>query len=178
MQQRVPLHPVGSVSVSVMYQSSHASSSLSLSTAATGLGAAIFLFVTVLFGADDVRAQSASHLLAEVAPSPASSGETQPDFRAQIRPRMPEIKAPMQPGDELAALEAIDVALTQASDGATYVWRHHSGRLDGAIRMTRTFRNASGQVCRSLQMILNSGTYTRQQDGIACRHDGMWHLEG
>jgi hypothetical protein len=168
-----------------MYQSSNASSSLSLSTAATGVGAAIFLFVTVLFGPDDVvaqplpQAEAGSKALAEVSPNAGLAGNVQPDFRPQHRPQIPEIKAQLQPNDELAALEAIDVALTQASDGATYVWRHHSGRLDGAVRMTRTFRNASGRMCRSLQMILNSGSYTRQQDGVACRHpDGVWHLEG
>ena len=35
--------------------------------------------------------------------------------------------------DEIAALEAIRVALTEVSDGASYVWHRRHGRLGGTI---------------------------------------------
>ena len=130
------------------------------------------LFGFVLAGSDLAIAQSAIVVATE-------------DAFAALRPQLlpddliPEIKARLLPGDEIAALEAIDVALTQASDGATYVWSHGNGRLNGTVRMTATFRDADSRICRSLQMRLVSGTFSRQRDGIACRQpDGTWHLGG
>ena len=159
--------------LSPQYTSSKSYSPLSFSTAIAGAGAAIFLFATVLVGADHALAQSARM-------QPAAGTTPGIDDLARLRPPiLPEIKSILEPGDDIAALQAIDVALTQASDGATYVWSHGNGRLNGTVRMTGTFRDADSRVCRSLQMRLVSGTFSRQRDGIACRQpDGTWHLGG
>ena len=150
-----------------MYQSS-----ISVSTIVAGFGAAIFLFATVLIGADRARAQAAGAEL-------ASGGGPPSAMRPPLQTAIPEIKAMLEPDDLIAALQAIDVALTQAGDGATYVWRHGNGRLNGAVQMTGTFRDADGRICRHLRMLLNSGTYSRQREGIACRQsDGAWELDG
>ena len=156
------------------YPSSQSCSPLLFSTAIAGAGAAIFLFATVLVGADHALAQSARSI------QPAIGSVPGVEDLARLRPPiMPEIKSILEPGDDIAALQAIDVALTQASDGATYVWRHGNGRLNGAVHMTRTFRDADGRICRHLQMTLAAGTYSRQREGIACRdRDGRWAIEG
>ena len=89
------------------------------------------------------------------------------------------MKAVLEQADEIAVLDAVQIALTQAGDGASYVWRRGQGRISGAIRPTSTFRDASGHVCRHIEMMLTSGTYTRRTEGIACRKaDGVWDLEG
>ena len=159
--------------LSPQYTSSKSYSPLSFSTAIAGAGAAIFLFATVLVGADHALAQSARM-------QPAAGTTPGIDDLARLRPPiLPEIKSILEPGDDIAALQAIDVALTQASDGATYVWRHGNGRLNGAVHMTRTFRDADGRICRHLQMTLAAGTYSRQREGIACRdREGRWVIEG
>ena len=149
-----------------MYQSSPSTSQMSNATAVAGMGAAVLLFGFVLAGSDLAVAT-------ESRPHDGSSNGLRPAIELEI----PEIKAMLQPGDRIAALEAIDVALTRAGDGATYIWRHGNGRLNGAIRMTGTFRDRDGRICRSLHMMLVSGTYTRKHDGVACRQpDGAWLL--
>lgn len=149
-----------------MYQSS-----LSLSSLSAATGAAVFLFLAVLLVGDGAFA-------AQAAPR-ASSHHDHNQTHRQTFPDSPDFKAGPEAGDEIATLEAIESALTQASDGATYVWRRGNGRLAGAIRMTKTFRDADGRICRHLEMSMRAGTYTRKTEGIACREpDGVWTLEG
>ena len=158
--------------VSVMYQVSVDQLHVSIATAITGAGAAVLLFGFVLAGSDLAVAEQSIVVATE---------DAYATLRPQLQPDdlIPEIKARLLPGDEIAALEAVDIALTQASDGATYVWSHGNGRLNGTVRMTGTFRDADSRICRSLQMRLVSGTTTRQHDGVACRQaDGAWLLGG
>ena len=146
-------------------------SEVSVSTAVAGAGAAVFLFVSVLTGADLAVAEDAG-----LSPPPAFAPY---GLRPALAPAVPELKAQLEPADEIAALDAVEIALTQAGDGATYVWRHGNGRLNGAIRLTRTFRDVTGRTCRQLEMMLTSGTYMRKREGVACRQqDGAWVLEG
>ncbi len=92
---------------------------------------------------------------------------------------LPTLRAPTEPGDFAATLQAIEIALTQAGDGATYVWNRGSGRITGAVRPTSTFRDADRRICRHLEMQLRLGAYVRRTEGIACRStDGVWELEG
>ena len=42
--------------------------------------------------------------------------------------------------DEIAALEAIRVALTEVGDGTTYVWHRQHGRLSGIVQPTSPSR--------------------------------------
>ena len=89
------------------------------------------------------------------------------------------MRANTEAGDDVAALEAVEIALTQASDGATYIWRRGNGRLVGAVKPTNTFRDADRRICRHIEMQLRLGTYVRRTEGIACRGpDGVWNLEG
>ena len=153
-----------------MYQSSLSTSQMSTATAVAGMGAAVLLFGFVLAGSDLAVAT-------ESRPDAKPSTGASTGLRPPIELENPEIKAMLQPGDRIAALEAIAVALTRAGDGATYIWRHGNGRLNGAIRMTGTFRDRDGRICRSLHMMLVSGTFTRKHEGVACRQpDGAWLL--
>jgi hypothetical protein len=89
-----------------------------------------------------------------------------------IRPKLGSL-------DEIAALQAVHVGLTDAADGATFVWVRPHGRLGGTVRPTASFKDAEGRVCRHLVVTLKSGTYVRAAEGIACRQpDGSWALEG
>jgi surface antigen len=82
-------------------------------------------------------------------------------------------------GDAIAALEAVQLALTEVGDGATYIWHRKNGRLSGAIQPTTSFKDTSGQVCRHIVVALTSGDYSRKAEGIACRlSTGVWTLEG
>ena len=134
--------------------------------------AAVFLFAWTLIASDDAGAQSTAQPHAAASPVEAAV------------PRrglweLPPLRAQVEPGDDIAALDAIETALTQAGDGAVYVWRRDHGRLSGAVRPTSTFRDADRRICRHLEMELRLGTYTRRIEGIACRGaDRVWVLEG
>lgn len=120
---------------------------------------ALFMFASVLIGGD--------HAYAE--PLPAS---TEPAAPLPVKP-------PLDAIDHDAALDAVRIALTEAGDGSTYVWQRHHGRLNGSIRMTRTFRSSDGRLCRHLVMTMTAGRYTRKTEGVACRdRDRVWSLEG
>ena len=81
--------------------------------------------------------------------------------------------------DHDAALEAIQIALMEVQDGASYVWRRQHGLLNGIVRPTKSFLDRRGRVCRHIVVLLNSGQFSRKTEGIACRQsDGIWSLEG
>ena len=81
--------------------------------------------------------------------------------------------------DHDAALEAIQIALIEVQDGASYVWRRHHGRLNGIVQPTKSFLDRRGRVCRHIVVLLNSGQFSRKTEGIACREsDGIWSLDG
>ena len=87
--------------------------------------------------------------------------------------------AGLDENDEIAALEAIRVALSEVSDGGTYVWRRQHGRLSGIVQPTVSFKNAAGRVCRRILLIMTVGTATGRTEGVACRlPDGRWQLDG
>lgn len=95
------------------------------------------------------------------------------------KPSLADLKATLDDNDAIATLEAVQVALTEVGDGATYVWHRRHGRLSGAIQPTSSFKDGSGLVCRHLVMALSSGSYSRKAEGIACRQrSGVWLLEG
>jgi surface antigen len=97
----------------------------------------------------------------------------------QITPPYAGARAGLDESDEIAALEAIRIALTEVGDGSTYVWRRQYGRLSGIVQPTISFKNASGRVCRHILLIMTVGTATGRAEGIACRlPDGRWQLEG
>jgi len=81
--------------------------------------------------------------------------------------------------DEIAAMEAIHIALSEVADGATYVWHRKHGRLSAIVKPTTSFRDRRGKICRHIYVLLNSGVYSRRSEGVACRQsNGIWSLEG
>ncbi|MFV0297003.1 MAG: hypothetical protein ACK5JT_12895 [Hyphomicrobiaceae bacterium] len=81
--------------------------------------------------------------------------------------------------DEAAALEAVQVALTQVGDGSSYVWYRSSGRVSGVVQPTRSFKDRGGRVCRALKVTLSAGSYSRRTSTVACRlMDGSWEING
>ena len=95
------------------------------------------------------------------------------------KPTFAETNAHLDENDEIAALEAIRVALTEVGDGGTYVWYRQHGRLNGMIQPTVSFKDVAGRVCRHILIIMTVGKATGRAEGIACRlADGRWQLDG
>ncbi len=95
------------------------------------------------------------------------------------KPKFAETNAHLDENDEIAALEAIRVALTEVGDGGTYVWYRQHGRLNGMVQPTVSFKDSVGRVCRHILIIMTVGTATGRAEGIACRlADGRWQLDG
>jgi hypothetical protein len=81
--------------------------------------------------------------------------------------------------DEIAALEAVRVALTEVSDGSTYVWHRANGRLSGLVQPTGSFKDLAGRVCRHIILVMSTADHTAKIEGVACRlGDGRWQLDG
>lgn len=88
-----------------------------------------------------------------------------------------KLRSQLDRNDQLIAMRALHLALSQVPDGGTFVWRKRSRSLKGLIKPTRAFRNAKGQVCRHVIYALSLGRYIKRIEGIACRtQDGSWHL--
>jgi hypothetical protein len=110
------------------------------------------------------------------APCACPSPERAP---ALPRPRLAEHAQPLDDGDEIAAFNAIHIALSEVGDGASYVWHRGNGRLSGVIQPTASFKDAAGRVCRHIVLVLTTGVRTARTEGIACRlGGGGWQLEG
>jgi surface antigen len=81
--------------------------------------------------------------------------------------------------DEIAALEAIRVALTEVGDGVSFVWHRRYGRLGGLVQPTQSFKDGGGRVCRHIIVILSAGRRSGRFEGTACRlGGGRWQLDG
>lgn len=94
-------------------------------------------------------------------------------------PRRNDPRTRLTSRHEIAAMDAIQSALDQTADGATFVWHHESGRLSAIIKPTTSFRNSSGNICRHIHLLLNTGAYSRKTEGVACRMlNQIWSLEG
>lgn len=103
-----------------------------------------------------------------------------PDAEKKARPSFALLPgAELTENDEIAALESIQMGLSQMDDGTPFVWRHDNGRLSGIVRPTVSFRNAEGKVCRHVVVLLTTGYKTSTAEGIACRlPNRRWVLEG
>lgn len=124
-------------------------------------------------------ASGSGQLLSRAAPcqcpaksAPDSGASRSPSSRVETLPYLGA-------RDEAAALEAIQLALTEVGDGSTYVWHRHGGRLSGLVQPTQSFVDALGRVCRHIVLTLNDASRSRRAEGIACRlDDGGWQLDG
>jgi hypothetical protein len=112
--------------------------------------------------------------------SDARAEEVKPDAPAPCPCARPADRVPpLDENDEIAALEAIRVALSEVGDGATYVWHRKHGRLSGLVQPTASFKDAAGRICRHILLILTTGRQTGKVEGIACRlANGRWQLDG
>jgi hypothetical protein len=95
-------------------------------------------------------------------------------------PRLTDLsRQPLDIYDEVAALDAIRIALTQVGDGSSFVWYGKNGRLSGVVQPTRSFRDGTGRICRHIVVVLTTGPRTGRIEGFGCRFsDGAWQLEG
>jgi surface antigen len=90
-----------------------------------------------------------------------------------------ELKARLDQSDRAAAMQALDLALSELGDGATLVWQRPERGLMGRIKPVSAFRDDQGRVCRHVVYSLALGTYQRQIEGVACREsNGSWSLSG
>lgn len=95
------------------------------------------------------------------------------------QPKVSQIRPRLDARDEAAALEAVQIALTEVGDGSTYVWYRNGGRISGLVQPTQSFKDALGRVCRRIVVTLNDASRSRRAEGIACRlADGGWQLDG
>lgn len=129
--------------------------------------------------------QKAPDRAPEAGPSDSSSGSgascSCPPAKEKLwhRPKFAEFRYQLDEADEVAALESVQLALSEVGDGSTYVWHRHHGRLSGIVQPTTSFKDAGGTVCRHIVVMLTAGPDTKKTEGIACRlADGRWQLEG
>jgi len=95
------------------------------------------------------------------------------------RPKLADLRPVLDHRDELATLEALQVALSEVGDGSSYVWHRPGGMISGVIQPTSSFKDAAGNVCRHIEMLLSAGSQSRKMEGIACRlPTGKWQLDG
>lgn len=81
--------------------------------------------------------------------------------------------------DVVAALDGIGIALAEVADGSSYVWHRRDGKLSGMAQPVGSFKNANGQTCRHLIVMLNTFGRTARIEGDACRSAaGEWLLNG
>jgi hypothetical protein len=146
-------------------------------------GAVAALIALALFpelaSAEDVKpASPPSCICPNLSPDPAPAPEPgKPSPRTKSR--YAEVHALLDESDEIAALEAIRVALTEVGDGGSYVWRRSHGRLSGIVQPTASFKDPGGRVCRHIVLTMTVGTASGKAEGIACRlADGRWQLDG
>jgi hypothetical protein len=105
---------------------------------------------------------------------PTNTSRSSPDAHTPYLDR-----TPLDLHDEVAALDAVRIALNEVGDGGSYVWQRHHGRLSGVVQPTGSFKDRSGYPCRHIVMMLTSTTVSKKTEGIACRlPDGNWQLDG
>ena len=116
------------------------------------------------------------------APLPLKAGESGAERLAATEGRqlgLNELKARLDRSDRAAAMQALELALSELGDGVTLVWQRPERGLVGRIKPVSAFRDDQGRVCRHVLYSLALGTYQRQIEGVACREsDGSWSLSG
>ncbi len=170
------------------------------SITALGLVAAVFLSPDFATAAETAKpgsatpgVQSSPHQTApqtlpqnapQQSPSDGKSGGAScgcPPAKEKLwhRPKFADFRSQLDEADEVAALESVQLALSEVGDGASYVWHRRHGRLSGIVQPTSSFKDAGGGVCRHVVVLLSAGDATKKTEGIACRlADGRWQLEG
>jgi hypothetical protein len=113
------------------------------------------------------------------AQSPCGCSTPREPPKTAPRPKFTGHARDLDDSDEIAALEAVHLALTRTGDGSSYVWHRGNGHLSAVIHPTASFKDAAGRVCRHIVLILTTGPRSSRIEGVACRlMDGRWQLEG
>lgn len=108
--------------------------------------------------------------------NPAFASDNQQHAKPAIQ-SWAELQKNLGAGDQVAVLQALQLALNRIGDGGTFMWKKHDTNLKGIIKPTAAFRNAGGQICRHVIYMLSLGDFRKQIEIIACREaDGRWRL--
>jgi hypothetical protein len=146
------------------------------------LSRCVALFVTAVAAlALSLMVAPMAAFAAESAPAekPSCTCPGQDGPKREARPKFADLHGNLDEWDEIAALEAIRIALTEIGDGSTFVWRRANGRISGAVKPTSSFKAVDGKICRHIQIILAAGKRTAKIEGVACRlGNGRWELDG
>lgn len=137
--------------------------------AAAGL-TAFFLATATLFSADFAHAAGQTSGASCLCPRAAGETATTSKFF--------ETKILLDQNDEYAALESVQLALTEVADGSSYIWRRSHGRLSGIVKPLSSFKDTNGSVCRHAVIVLSGVEATKRTEIVACRlPTGIWQLE-
>jgi surface antigen len=118
-----------------------------------------------------VPAPSPIKPIASGAKAEQASNEGKSSFR--------QLKAQLDWSDRIAALKALELALSELGDGTTLVWQRRERHLVGRIRPDSPFHDGNGRLCRHIVYSLALGAHQRRVEGNACREpDGSWSLSG
>jgi surface antigen len=143
------------------------------------VAAAVFLFAYVLISADGVLAGEAP--AAKTIDPPCHCREQHAPLPARPQPQALPGEAPysLDERDEVAVLDAVQLALAEVGDGATYVWHRSHGQLSGYVHVAKSYRGGGGEICRSMVVMLTSGARHQSIETAACRMaDGRWQFNG
>jgi len=139
------------------------------SVAAVGLTAFV-LAAVILVSADFAHAAEPTSGATCLCPKAAGANATKFKFA--------ETKILLDQNDEYAALESVQLALTEVADGSSYVWHRSHGRLSGLVKPLSSFKDTRGAVCRHAVVVLSGVEATKRTEIVACRlPTGIWQLE-
>ncbi len=143
--------------------------------AATGLTA--LALVAALFAWPEL-ARAADPAVPAPIPSTASGCLCPRNGTADARPSPAGVRIELDQNDEYAALESLQLALSEVADGQSYVWRRSHGRLSGIVKPLSSFKDTHGSVCRHAAVVLTGVAVTKRTEIVACRlPTGIWQLE-
>ena len=129
-----------------------------------------------------IGAGALAFLLLAPAPSLLKAGEigaSRPVVTEGRQLNLGELKARLDRSDRAAALQALELALSELEDGVTLVWERPERALTGRIKPVSAFRDDQGRVCPHVVYSLALGGFQREIEGVACRDpDGSWSLSG
>jgi surface antigen len=135
-------------------------------------GATAFALVAAIFVPYDYSL-AADHGFSAAAPTKSTA--IVPEAKL---PGINAAKASLDENDEYAALESVQLALTELADGASYVWHREHGNLSGVVQPIASFKDTRGSVCRHAVVVLSGLGMTKRTEIVACRlPTGIWQLE-
>lgn len=138
---------------------------------------AIFALVAMSPAKSDPATDSSAPSAPSIPPCVCSAPDVPPAAKPSPRPKFAERHVVLDQRDEAAALEAVAFALAEVGDGSTFVFHRSSGRLSGTVKLTQSFKDDDGQVCRQVVVTLSAANHTASTEGTACRlPDGGWRL--